>query len=112
MIDANAINQIFATYERHGWILRRVLLSADLKENLGAAASALFGEIKVIDSGFDAAWFSRPPKSGGVAWEIRYLGNTPFALLENLDEEAADFDGSLRSVETRLRETVTAKESA
>ena len=112
MIDSAAIREIFATYKKHGWIGRRVLLSAALKVNLGAEVGTLFGDLAVIDSDIDAAWFSRPPKSGGVAWEIRYLGNIPFALLENLDESDPEFEASLRRVESRLREAVAAKRAA
>lgn len=103
MIDADEIKGIIATYERHGWILRRVLLSERLKDRLGAAQ---FGGVPVVDSKIDAAWFSRPPKPGGVAWEIRYFGGTPFALLEHIDEDDPEFETALHSVESRLRESI------
>ena len=112
MIDAKTISEIIATYKKHGWILRRVLLSAELKKYLGNHIDALFGSIIVIDSAIDAAWFSRPPKSGVVAWEIRYLGEIPLALLENVDEDDPAFENSLRSVESRLCEIVAAKQTA
>ena len=112
MIDAGAISEIVATYKKHGWILRRVLLSAALKRQLGEEAKRLFNDVAVVDSSVDAAWFSRPPKSGGVSWEIRYLGDLPFALLENLDENDPAFEASLQSVEKLLREKVAAKQTA
>lgn len=112
MIDAPAIGEIIATYTKHGWILRRVLLSAALAKKLGSDIKPLFGNIPQIDSTIDAAWFSRPPKPGGVAWEIRYLGDIQFALLESMDESDAGFEAALKAVESRLAENVRAKESA
>jgi hypothetical protein len=112
MIDTDTISGIIATYQKHGWILRRVLLSAELKKHLGKQVELLFNGINLVDSNIDAAWFSRPPKSGGVAWEIRYLGNIPLALLEKADEEDPVFENSLKSVESRLREIVGAKQTA
>ena len=112
MIDQQAISEIFATYKKYGWILRRVLLSASLKNDLGELTAGLSNDVKIVDSTIDAAWFSRPPKSGGVAWEIRYLGEMPFALLENIDEEDADFENRLREVEDRLSNSIAAKRTA
>ena len=112
MIDAANIAEILATYKKHGWILRRVLLSAAAKEKLGDARKRLFGEIESTESMIDAAWFSRPPKEGGVAWEIRYLGEIPFALLTKTDESHPDFESDLKDIESRLRELVTRKQTA
>ena len=112
MSESVAISEIFATYKKHGWIGRRVLLSPTLKADLDTDVKTLFGDLSVVDSDINAAWFSRPPQSGGVAWEIRYLGDVPFALLERLDENDPEFEASLRLVESRLREAVAAKRSA
>ena len=109
MMDTGTIAEIIATYKKHGWVLRRVLLSA-------AASAALDGKVvegvSVMPADVDAAWFSRPPAEGGVAWEIRYLGPTPFALVENIDENEPDFEERLRSVEARLAAAVASKKSA
>ena len=86
MSSPDQIAEIFAAYSKHGWVLRRVLITKSARKNLDVFAE----EIPIIDSDFDAAWFSRPPKRGGIAWEIRYLGEPPFALLENLDESFSD----------------------
>ncbi len=102
MIDLEAARETLATYRKYGWLLRRLL---------GPAGSA--GKMKELapDIPFDeltieAAWFSREPKAGGVAWEIRSLGDTPFALLENLDEGDPVFESKRREVETRLIDAV------
>ena len=112
MIETDAIGEIIATYQKHGWILRRVLLSAAPEAKIGERQSALFGSVEVKGSDIDAAWFSRPRSGGGVPWEIRYLGSPPFALLENIDENDPEFEVSLSGVEARLRESIAAKISA
>ena len=109
MLEASAIAEIIATYQKYGWVLRRVLLTDESSRELQDVKNSLFGNVAIIDSGIDAAWFSRPPKNGGVAWEIRYLGNIPFALLENVDEDDEQFENILAAVELRLRETISAK---
>ncbi|MBP7416285.1 MAG: hypothetical protein KA831_06505 [Pyrinomonadaceae bacterium] len=108
MIDANEINEILAIYKKYGWELRRVLLTAEVKENVGD----IFTGVSVAESDIDAAWFSRPPQLGAIAWEIRHLSTAPYALLEHLDESDAGFEGALRAVETRLRDAVSKTRSA
>ena len=110
MIDSETLTDIVATYKKHGWNLRRVLLSKRTKANV--AGSPDLTDAHIVDSEIDAAWFSRPPKSGGVAWEIRYLGDPPFALLETIDENEPDFEVRLQTVETRLFESIASKRSA
>jgi hypothetical protein len=112
MTDPASLAEIIAAYEKHGWVLRRVLLSNAARTALGPMTDSLSAKVPVMDSDIDAAWFSRPPKSGGVAWEIRYLGQTPFALLENIDESNGDLEARLSAVEERLRASVAAKKPA
>jgi hypothetical protein len=110
MIDVRMVEEIIATYEKYGWQLRRVLLSDELKKQLGDSRSNLFENTSVINSLVDAAWFSRPPNEGGVAWELRYLGDIPFALLEKVDENDSEFENILNGVEVRLREAIAKKQ--
>ncbi|MEO7539989.1 MAG: hypothetical protein ABIV21_08165 [Pyrinomonadaceae bacterium] len=112
MIDPDSIAEIIATYTKHGWILRRVLLSGEARAVLGASIDRLFRNIPVTDSAIDAAWFSRQPTGSSVAWEIRYFGSMPFALLENIDESDPGFEGQLRAVEARLTTAMTSKKPA
>jgi hypothetical protein len=107
MIDAGAFEEIAATYEKHGWMLRRVLFS---DEPVPVADNR--SDITLVRSDIDAAWFSRPPLPGGVAWEIRYLGDISYALLEKLDEKAADFEERLTAIESRLRRAIAKKRNA
>jgi|ERR1035437_4088206 hypothetical protein len=112
MIDAAAISEIVATYKKHDWIPRRVLLSPSLRSRLGEGSFDVFGGVPIIDSDIDGVWFSRPPKQGGVAWELRHLSDTPFALLERVDESSGDFEDRLQAVESRLREAVRDRKPA
>jgi hypothetical protein len=112
MIGKSEIGEIIATYQKHGWVLRRVLLSDGLAEGIGIDQTTLFAGVPVLASTIDAAWFSRPPKSCPIAWEIRYLGNIPFALLENMDEADPGFETDLQRIESLLKDAITAKQHA
>ena len=90
MINGGQIREILSLYARHGWILRRVLLSDNLRDNL---TDDLFGEAEIISANLDALWFSRASVKDSEAWEIRHLSNTPFALVEVF---AADLDKNER----------------
>lgn len=104
MIDTHSIEETIAVYKKYGWLLRRIILTAPLKIRLGADVDGLFGGVSVTDSDIDAAWFSRSPKPGGIAWELRHLSDSPFALLKTLDETDDGFEDSLLVVESQLRE--------
>jgi hypothetical protein len=88
MISAQQIHEIIAQYQKHGWILRRVLLSDALRvrtynELVDLSAE---GAVEFVSSEIDAAWFSRPSR-GAEAWELRRLAETPFALFEIFGED-------------------------
>lgn len=86
MIQATQIAEILAQYQRHGWILRRVLLSDTLRVHITSELPALFSGAEIVSSDMDAVWFSRPSKSG-EAWELRRLSETPYALVEVFSDE-------------------------
>ena len=104
-MNSETVAEIFATYRKYGWIPRRLLITAD--------STILFinpeSDVPVFEADTDAAWFSRPPAKGEIPWEIRYLGNTPYALVENLDETSPDFEVSLKSVQAKLTAAVASK---
>ena len=50
------ISEIIATYQRHGWELRRALLRPETRAVL---AAELFGQAAMSESDFDALWFAR-----------------------------------------------------
>jgi len=103
MIGEQQINEIFAQYKKHGWNLRRVLLSAETSEKMPAS---MFNQTKVVSSKIDAAWFSRASTEGREAWELRSLSTTPFAFVEvfEADDEEAAREEARREMETRLIE--------
>ena len=107
MIDRQAFEALVATYEMHGWVLRRVVASKPQSLLTGRDR-----DIVVTNGVTDAAWFSRPPQPGSIAWEIRYLGASQYALVEHLDENSPDFEDKLRQTEQRLADAVAAKRGA
>jgi hypothetical protein len=102
MISEREFDEIVNMYEKHGWVLRRVLLSVGTRGRL----TAIPADVTIIDSDIDAAWFSRPPKAGTISWEIRSLGSTPFALVEFVDEDSPDFEQTLDEVKQRMADSL------
>ncbi len=110
MIDAATIEEIIALYAKHGWTLRRVLLSEPLRKSLSTGVGRIFANAEIVDSVLDAAWFSRSSRQDCTAWEIRHLSQTPFALVAVIDdgtdaEQAAEV---FRDTEAKMLE-MTAK---
>jgi len=103
MIGPREFKEIVTMYEKHGWLPRRVLLSDSMRKRL----TAIPGNVQVIDSDIDAAWFSRPPKAVEISWEIRSLGATPFALVESVDEDSPDFEDVLEAVKQRMIDSLS-----
>jgi hypothetical protein len=87
MINAQQIQDILALYTKHGWKLRRVLLTPGLKAHLDGSITALFGSAEIIDSEIDAVWLSRFSGEDRESWEIRRLSETGYALIEVFDHE-------------------------
>jgi hypothetical protein len=100
------IQEIIATYERHGWELRRVLLRPETRV---ASAAELFGQAAMIESDFDALWFARPSRAGREAWELRLIAELRYALFEAFegDESEADREEVRQEMENRMREHAT-----
>lgn len=107
MIDAAAFREIIALYDKHGWKLRRVLLSAPLKNGLAAEIPP---GVEVKDSALDAAWFSRSSRPESMAWEVRHLSKTPFALVEVIENDANEEEAEavLKAAEAKMLD-ITAK---
>lgn len=83
MITGEQIQDILSLYRKHGWKLRRVLLTEQLKKDL---ADSIF-DAEVVESEVDAVWFSRPSGEGKEAWELRRLSETPYALFEIFEDD-------------------------
>lgn len=109
MISVEQIFEIISQYKKHGWTLRRVLLSDDLRVRAYNELVALStGEaVEFVSSDVEAAWFSRPSKEG-EAWELRHLSTAPFALFEvfDADDEEETREEARKEMETRLKLSV------
>ncbi len=103
MIENRQVQEIIAQYERHGWNLRRVLLSAPAKDEL---PRSLFENAEVISSDLNALWFSRISAGGRETWELRRLSGTPLALVEvfEADDDNETREDARKEMETRLAE--------
>jgi hypothetical protein len=101
-----------ATYRRHGWQLRRVLMRPATLAQLRAATNASpdaapqFEGVAVQPADFDALWLARPSHGGREAWELRRIGETPYALFELFepDEAEEDREDVRREMEARMRD--------
>jgi hypothetical protein len=101
--------EIIATYHRHGWDLKRVLMKPATQACLKEQAAELFNEAKLIDAEFDALWFARPSQAGRVAWELRLVAEQPYALFEafEADETEEEREEARIEMENKMREYVT-----
>jgi hypothetical protein len=72
----------------------------------GAVGS--FEGAAVIESDVDAVWFTRASQAGREAWELRLLGEPPYALFELFEPDEAEDEREdvRREMEARLREYV------
>ncbi len=100
------INEITATYQRHGWDLGRVLLRPATRAEIDQPARELLKGARVVDAEFDALWFTRPSHQNREAWELRLLAEQPYALFEafEADEAEEQREEKLREMENRMRE--------
>ena len=89
MKPVDLIREIVARYEKHGWRLRRVLLRAETRVEVGDLENEL-GNVAILDSPVDALWFSRPSHNNREAWELRLLAETPYALFETFAPEDSE----------------------
>jgi hypothetical protein len=122
MTQARRFQDILAMYRKHGWRPARLLARAETLAELrgasvgfeesaaagGPSNAASFEGAAVIESDVDAMWFTRPSQAGREAWELRLLGEPPYALFELFepDEAEEEREDVRREMEARLREYV------
>lgn len=101
MIDAAAVDEVITLYEKHGWKLRRALLSRDERKSLEASLNA----IDIVESDLSALWFSRRAKPESEAWELRRLTGSPFALVAVVPSDAPgdEVEATLAQVVEEMR---------
>lgn len=106
MIDASAVKEIVEQYRKHGWELRRALLSAETR----MLFAGLFLNVETIESDLDALWFSRRSRPDMEAWELRRLSALPFALVTGVSSAAPpeERDATLSETENEMRERTVA----
>ena len=112
MSSLKNFQEILAQYGRHGWRLARVLARPESLAEMrggGEGGPATFEGAPAAESDVDAMWFTRPSAAGREAWELRLVGDTPYALFELFepDEEEEDREDVRREMEARMREYVS-----
>lgn len=108
MSNADLFSELVATYHKHGWELRSVLVQPQTLAELHSHEAQLLSKIPVKEVAFDALWFSRPSHNNREAWELRLLAQTQYALFETFeaDETEEERDDVRREMEARLRDYV------
>ncbi|HEY6804051.1 MAG TPA: hypothetical protein VI306_10765 [Pyrinomonadaceae bacterium] len=108
MNRADLFIDIVATYQKYGWELKSALLQPATRSELLARKPDLVTRITIKDSPIDALWFSRPSHNDRVAWELRLLAETQYALFETFepDETEEEQDEMRLEMEARMREYV------
>ena len=102
MTDPATVGEIVKQYEKHGWTLRRALLSDESRVVL---SDSLAG-IDVESSDLEALWFSRRSKPESESWELRRLTGSPFALVAVVPTDASEdeLESTLAQIAVDMRE--------
>jgi hypothetical protein len=105
MPTIDLFHNIVSTYQRHGWELKRALLTRETRDEF-RADNEMLKEAVVVDSDFDAVWFARPSHENREAWELRLIAEQPYALFEafEADESEAEREDARTEMENRMRE--------
>lgn len=109
MSQIGRLGEIIATYKKHGWSLRRVLLTSETGALCAQREQTLFAGAKVVAATIDALWFARPSHEKREAWELRLVAEAPYALFETFesDETEEQREEMRLEMEARMRERVT-----
>jgi hypothetical protein len=103
MRKAGLFMELAATYRKHGWELRSVLLQPATRAELESSDAKLLTDVAVRDAEVDALWFSRPSHNNREAWELRLLAQTPYALFETFEPEETDAERDEVKLEMEVR---------
>jgi hypothetical protein len=104
-MNSNLAKQIVATYEKHGWQLRRILAASPSQDQRQQIAD-VFKAMPITPAEIDALWFARASHAGQEAWELRLVAEQPYALFEafETDENEEDREEARREMENKMRE--------
>ena len=110
-MSSQLLQEIIATYKRHGWKLQRVLWRPQTRAVLQPEADEVFEDAVCVESDLDALWFARPSTASREAWELRLVAEQPYALFEAFekDELEADRERKRGEMEIKLREYASAR---
>ena len=102
MTDPVTVGEIVKQYEKHGWTLRRALLSDESRVVL----SDTLAGIDIALSDLEALWFSRRSKPESESWELRRLTGSPFALVAVIPSNASEdeLESTLAQIADDMRE--------
>ena len=89
MNQRDLIIEILATYQKHGWQLRRLLLLPETRDEV-SNDELMFPGARVDNANVDALWFSRPSFGNREAWELRLIAETPYALFETFEADGLE----------------------
>lgn len=108
MSKADLFMDVVATYRKHGWTLDAALLQPATKAELLAKRPDLLSDVVIRESNIDALWFTRASHQERVAWELRLLAETQYALFETFekDETEEQREEMKMEMEARLRDYV------
>jgi hypothetical protein len=111
MKKAGLFMELVATYRKHGWELRSVLLQPATHSEFQPPETDLLQNIPVRDATFDALWFSRPSHDEREAWELRLLAQTPYALFETFEQDETEEERQdvKQEMEARMRDYASEK---
>lgn len=101
---ADLTGEILATYRRHGWKLRRALVTEAGRLELTPVLVEDDQAVKLDEASFNAVWLSRPSHDRREAWELRLLSENPYALFETFaaDEEEEARETKRKEMEQRM----------
>ena len=110
MPSLELFKEIIATYQRHGWELKRVLIKPDTLNELKDAG--VFSEASLSDGELDALWFARGSQGGREAWELRLVAENPYALFAAFesDETEEEREEARLEMEHQMREAGSGSE--
>jgi hypothetical protein len=105
MTKLDLLVELLATYRKYGWELKTALLKPSTHDELSGREPVLI-DVPIKDASFDALWFSRSSQGNRVAWELRLLAETQYALFESFeaDETEEQREEVRQEMEARMRE--------
>jgi hypothetical protein len=97
------VREILDTYQKYGWKLERILMRPESRELVGDGQIG-FTDARIDEGSVDALWFSRASHNNRVAWELRLIADSNYALFETFeaDESEEEREEVRREMEARI----------